>query len=212
MKKNMFLRVASVLLVLTLLSTCAISGTFAKYVTTGSADDTARVAKWGVTITGTSGTANNMFLAAYDGTVESADSADVVAPGTAGTFSSFAVTGTPEVNVKVTYEATVDISDNWHAADGTTFYCPVVISVNGTAVAGSASTALEYEEQVKAAIDALTVEYDAGTDLSTVNDDLSITWAWAYENGKDADDTYLGDLTTAPTISISVKATITQVN
>ena len=47
------MRVASALLVAVLLSTCAISGTFAKYVTEGSGSDTARVAKFGVTVTAT---------------------------------------------------------------------------------------------------------------------------------------------------------------
>ena len=50
MKKNKMMRLASCLLVLVMLSTSMISGTFAKYVTTGSAEDTARVAKFGVDI------------------------------------------------------------------------------------------------------------------------------------------------------------------
>ena len=53
MKKNKLMRAASILLVATLISTCAISGTFAKYVTTGSATNTARVAKWGVELSST---------------------------------------------------------------------------------------------------------------------------------------------------------------
>ena len=48
MKKNKFMRLASVMLMLCLITTCAISGTFAKYTTSGTATDTARVAKWGV--------------------------------------------------------------------------------------------------------------------------------------------------------------------
>ena len=51
MKKNKMMRIASVLLVMTLISTCAISGTFAKYVTKMSGEDSARVAKWGVVLT-----------------------------------------------------------------------------------------------------------------------------------------------------------------
>ncbi len=50
MKKNKMLRMASALLVLTLLTTCIIGGTFAKYTTSGTATDTARVAKWGVKV------------------------------------------------------------------------------------------------------------------------------------------------------------------
>lgn len=55
MKKNRMLRMASALLILTLLTTSVIGGTFAKYVSEGSVSDTARVAKWGVEIK-TSGT------------------------------------------------------------------------------------------------------------------------------------------------------------
>ena len=43
MKKNIMMRVASALLIAVLLTTCAISGTFAKYVSTASGSDTARV-------------------------------------------------------------------------------------------------------------------------------------------------------------------------
>ena len=43
MKKNVMMRVASALLVAVLLSTCTISGTFAKYVTTSSGNDNAEV-------------------------------------------------------------------------------------------------------------------------------------------------------------------------
>ena len=50
MKKNKMMRIASVLLVAVLLSTCAISGTFAKYVTTDSGSDSARVAKFAFTV------------------------------------------------------------------------------------------------------------------------------------------------------------------
>ena len=50
MRKNKFLRLASVMLMLCLITTCAISGTFAKYTTSDEALDSARVAKWGVAV------------------------------------------------------------------------------------------------------------------------------------------------------------------
>ena len=98
MKKNKMMRIASVLLVAVLLSTCAISGTFAKYVTSDSGSDTARVAKWGVEIS----LADDLgaFLpkyetdetgtGAYVGTHTVAclnDAEDLVAPGTKGSMS-----------------------------------------------------------------------------------------------------------------------------
>ena len=50
MKKNVMMRLASFLLVAVLISTSAISGTYAKYVTTAEGKETARVAKWGVQV------------------------------------------------------------------------------------------------------------------------------------------------------------------
>lgn len=111
MKKNKVMRIASVLLIVTLLSTCAISGTFAKYVTTADGNDSARVAAWGIIID-IEGTA---FKDEYEGgpythhsgssetiTVQSADGALVLAPGTDSGENSFKATvaGTPEVATK----------------------------------------------------------------------------------------------------------------
>ena len=65
MKKNVMMRVASALLVAVLMTTCAISGTFAKYTTTASGKDAARVANWGFEGAATL-TLENLFLASYD--------------------------------------------------------------------------------------------------------------------------------------------------
>lgn len=143
MKKNRMMRVASVLLVAVLLTTSAISGTFAKYVTQTSASDTARVAKWGVALE-TGGTLFGPQYQKHD-TTDSAipntitntvvvnGSGDIVAPGTssndlndgAATYKglNFSVTGTPEVAVKVSFS----VADGWKdivlpAADGYTDY------------------------------------------------------------------------------------------
>lgn len=124
MKKNKFMRLASALLILTLLSTCAISGTYAKYVTTGSASETARVAKFGVKV-GTSGSLfSNAYTQANDNTpgtwatsaendtltvVANVQSDKVVAPGTKSDTNGlgFSITGTPEVDVAVNFTLTV---------------------------------------------------------------------------------------------------------
>ena len=53
MKKNIAMRIAAFLFVLTMISTCAFATTFAKYTTNGSSSDEARVAKWGVTVAAT---------------------------------------------------------------------------------------------------------------------------------------------------------------
>lgn len=119
MKKIKTMRIASVLLIAVLLTTSIISGTFAKYVTTGSVADEARVAKFGVTITGTGSMFSKTYFnaGAVSGntpgtmsddpntvlTVESDEK--VVAPGTKSSEATplkITVTGQPEVDVKIT--------------------------------------------------------------------------------------------------------------
>ena len=115
MKKNRMMRLASALLVAVLLTTCAISGTFAKYVTTASATDTARVAKWGVRFIVGSDLFDEYYnkdAAGYTGMTLSVDSdsdpkVNLVAPGTAGDGYTFTTDGTkPEVSYRVTFKTT----------------------------------------------------------------------------------------------------------
>lgn len=53
-----------------LMTTCAISSTFAKYTTSASGTDSARVAKWG--FTPTTITLTDLFKNTYDATVQGA--------------------------------------------------------------------------------------------------------------------------------------------
>lgn len=117
MKKNRMMRLASILLVCVLMTTSVISGTFAKYTTQDAANDTARVAKWGVELQvvgnlyGDSYGANNKIVKDDDTgiTVQAVDYAtnatDVVAPGTQNDEGfTFSLKGQPEVDGKVTTE------------------------------------------------------------------------------------------------------------
>jgi len=84
MRKNRMMRLASALLILTMVTTCAISGTFAKYVTEATGTDTARVAYWGFNDDGVL-EINNLFVKAYknDSDEETVNAkADTIAPGT----------------------------------------------------------------------------------------------------------------------------------
>ena len=122
MKKNTMMRIASFLLIAVLLSTSAISGTYAKYVTAHDGGDQARVAKWGVTVLvdGTlfsdsyknNPTTYNATETGKDITVQAESSGiNVVAPGTQNdTGMSITLTGTPEVDVKVDFN--FEVVDN----------------------------------------------------------------------------------------------------
>ena len=116
MKKNNVMRVFSLLLALTLISVCAISGTFAKYVTKVEGEDQARVAKWGVVLTVDGKNFADKYVATDEGyldaggeySVVSIDGKAVVAPGTPdaddGLGMTATVKGTPEVATRYTLE------------------------------------------------------------------------------------------------------------
>ncbi|MBR3415227.1 MAG: hypothetical protein IKH09_00835 [Clostridia bacterium] len=121
MKKNNVMRVFALMLALTLVSVCAISGTFAKYVTRVSGEDAARVAKWGVLLTvegnnfGTKYAAEDEAYLEAGGeySVESYNGEDlVVAPGTSSDLIDAGMTatvkGTPEVAARYTISGVVD--------------------------------------------------------------------------------------------------------
>ena len=140
MQKNKMVRLASGLLVLTMATTCIISGTFAKYVTGDEAGDSAHVAKWGVTTTISGalfGAHYNAFSeddlesgqisAAYTGSVDSHaeivgetdGEKNIVAPGTKSDNMTISIAGRPEVSGKIEVKVdgnlgeSKDFSDIW---------------------------------------------------------------------------------------------------
>ena len=112
MKKNKMMRIASVLLVAVLLSTCAISGTFAKYTSTAQGKSTVAIAKWNVTVSDIKldTTAQKEFkFNLFDTIVDTKDgtpsaegnsvATNFIAPGTKGEFS-FEITNNSEVDAQ----------------------------------------------------------------------------------------------------------------
>ncbi|MEE1002564.1 MAG: hypothetical protein U0L17_02320 [Acutalibacteraceae bacterium] len=221
MKKNKMMRIASVLLVAVILTTCAISGTFAKYVTSGNGSDSARVAKFGVTVTGTADTFKETYAKNDAGFTLAANTVvsteDVVAPGTSGSMAAFTITGTPEVAVRVAFTGTLELGDKWVSDASSTYYCPIEITVGSDTFKGTTyASADEFEAAVNAKIATFTKDYEANTDLSTIGGDApAISWKWAFEGNDNVKDTYLGDQAAAgnaATISLDVTATVTQID
>ena len=239
MKKNWTMRVGVTLLALTLITSCFVGGTFAKYTTSGNGSDTARVAKFGVTVTATGDTFATEYKSGQTDyanvvVVKSGTTDKVVAPGTYGQMAGIKITGQPEVSVKITYEATqFDLGDNWVDADGN-YYCPLVIHVRNseeldtdkkTTISGLDYTSTDaFEAAVKEAVKAYSQICQPGTNLNSQDDkNLTIDWAWAFETGDDATakaannvkDTYLGDQAAegkAATVSLEVTTTVTQID
>ena len=111
MKKNKMMRIASILAVAVLLSTCVIGGTFAKYSTEATTSDSARVAKWDIevedakiAVTGDQPTVTFDLFNYTDANVDTNganDDAKVIAPGTTGSFT-LTIENLSEVNAEYT--------------------------------------------------------------------------------------------------------------
>ena len=151
MKRNRWMRAGGLLVVLTLITSCFVGGTFAKYVTENEGMDTARVAKWGVEVTVTGDGFKTSYGKDYaesnveGNTVISSTGEKVVAPGTKGTFGGVKITGKPEVAVKITgkpevavkIETTADVDlSGWNVAGGGEFYCPLVVNIGDKTING----------------------------------------------------------------------------
>lgn len=220
MKKNIAMRLASGLMLSCLLSTCVISGTFAKYTTSETTSDTARVAKFGVEIEANGATFAKIYendVAADAGTEVKAD-VKVVAPGTKGSMAAMTISGIPEVAVEVKYEATLTLTGwdiNGAEADG--YYCPIIITVNETSYNGNDyATADLFAAAVVGAINGYTKTYDAGQNLSdeAIVATPDVSWEWKINGGvdqTDTNDTILGDAGTAE-IVLSILTTVSQVD
>ena len=152
MKRNIMMRIASILLVAVLMTTGAVSGTFAKYTSQATASDSVTVAKWAFKV-GTTDIATtknfsfNLFTTIND-TGNTADETDVVnakiAPGTAGSFQ-FSLQNISEVTAKYTItlaqtqtsSAVVPIEystdkTNWYSASNFST-TPTNLAINATA-------------------------------------------------------------------------------
>ena len=216
MKKNKFLKLASGLLVLCLLTTCVISTTFAKYTTSGDAQDTARVAQWGVTITAQNGGTDG-FATSYGTTVKSSTTDKLVAPGTDAELAEFTIAGVPEVSLNLNIEFT-DTEDvflktktgykDWTQEEGTydlaNDYYPVVYTLkfvadttNGTGA--DATLATGNLDAIITKINTLNGDYAvASADWTNILGTYTITWAWDFDAAgagtNDKADTTLGNL------------------
>ena len=241
-KKNWTIKAAVLMFALVLITSCLTGGTFAKYVTGAEGTGTARVAKFGVTITADDST---MFKTTYEtddtaanaagitNSVESSNSDRLVAPGTSenGT-AAFSVKGTPEVAVNVAVSLDADslkevflkkgtYADYTGAGESFTLdedYYPVkfTLTKNGEAVVTDGKLA-----DVNAKLAEVSKDYAPNTDLSQQLGEYSLSWKWDF-NGNDQADTMLGDLAAGTAtadstaystdIAFTLNATVTQID
>ena len=206
MKKNRTMRVAVLLLALTLITSCFVGGTFAKYTTGDSAADNARVAKWGVEVVADG---SDFFKNEYKNPAESAitvhaASDDLVAPGTSGQ-TTFSISGTPEVATQVLLN--VATAKDIFVKAGT--YGQYVVAndynpIKWTLTVDDNGTSVTIAENVSLAVLQTTVTtYMAGATFyaphETLDATFTLSWSWAFNGQDNAGDTVLGNLAQNPT-------------
>lgn len=200
-KKKKMLLILSIVLMLTMVVGMG-AFTFAKYVTTQTADDQANTAQWGFVITadasdlfGTdytlsgTGTSATVVETGNGVAVKATGTGNVVAPGTTGSMS-FSINGKAEVLAKVSLEWTATKDIHLDA------YYPVkwTITENGVPVCE--------DVKLSAALAALkssvgVVSIAPGTE---VNKTYVLSWSWAFDSGNNKSDTVLGLLAGGKTV------------
>jgi len=193
MKKNRLMRIAALLLVLTLATSCFVGGTFAKYVSTTTATDTAHVAVW--KFTSDADTGDNIVqtetftfdifntVKEIGGTAEEevANTEGIIAPGTYGTVT---VALTNDSEVDATYKVAFTAMEE---------EVPLQWSVDGTT----------WKDNVDAC-DLGVTDIDMGATKNVV-----LHWKWAFTDDDvvtqtDAKDTELGINGAAPSVTVTV--------
>jgi hypothetical protein len=201
MKRNLnlngtkVLKIAVVLLIMTMITGILVSNTVAKYTTSFTGSDTARVAKFSVSATGITTGSVALFATSYGSTaVVNGGTDKVIAPGTTGSII-IKFTNNSEVPVAL---SGVTLSET--NADS----IPIVYSVDGTnyyAAGPNLNAALS------AALGTATIA--VGASSSSVN----LNWKWVFyvDAAGDTADTAFGVDTTPATVTTTIAVTASQV-
>ncbi len=238
MSKNKALKIASILLVLVLATSCFVGNTFAKYITSAGVDDSARVAYWGFTRGAEEDFA--LFTTAYNESVLSSNQDNVVAPGTANSASfEFAYTDNADADNSLTettitapevdyyFEIALTATGDYSDLDANTNF-RWTLQMPGDDAAASYNTVAE----LKTAIEALnktaatTTWYEAGTlptGFDAGTNTITIGWAWDFVDDdvegttdknemavQDAIDTAMGNEQNLDDVTFNISITATQ--
>lgn len=197
MGKNKTMKMILITLLIAMIALVLVSGTYAKYTSSASGSDTARVAKWSFNVGENDIVAKDTFTFDLFKTITdtdektetdvvSANADKVIAPGTSGSFD-LVLENKSETSAKygITYTVTNTAS------------IPVQFSVNGK----------DWTDNL-----ANVVESDTDTKLAANNGTKTITiqWKWAYD-GDDTTDVNLGKVGTAKLI-VQADVTATQID
>lgn len=204
MKKSKTMKIASVLLILVLVTTCFVGTTFAKYTSSATGTDTVTVAKWVVKVNDTNiaGVTNpnvsfNLFETIYDstyGTDEADVAAERIAPGTSGAFSLKVENGS---EVSAAYTIALSVAQPAGNNIPIKFYSDSTFATEVTA-----------DDEGKYTFTGSKLDPVGG---NTVTETKTIYWQWDFEG----DDTTLGIAAAADSdlgITVTTNITVTQVD
>ena len=218
--KNKFMRIAAVVLMLCLVTTCAISGTFAKYTTEASGEDTARVAYWGFTGEDADIALTDLFKDTYSTDVKGA--VDVIAPGTtnSATFKFEYTTKTGVTTPEVAYKLTVSTAGS--DCDTLIKNNPNIIwKLDGTTVGGwddllvAIKALAGNKTNGNTATDGVATYGPSETYLPDITETHTIAWEWFFDEttggsvNNDANDTIMGN--NAADLEVTIKITVNAV-
>ena len=222
MRKNTTMRISALLLVLALVTSCFVGGTFAKYTTSANDTVSARVANWGFESTNAI-VLDDLFSATYKDpadqkvTVSSADDKLLIAPGTGGNVAfQFKYDKTAGNAPEVAYNFTVDTDGSECSIENGV----LVWSLDGRKC-GTNGTFAELLAALKLLSgDATgTKEYTPGElpdAFDTTNTAHTISWVWDFDNNgqgtNDTRDTGLGNADTLDDVTLKITITATQID
>ena len=110
--------VAAMLLSLALVTSCLVSGVFAKYVKKGNADFGIELKEWGITVSSKGTDLVKEYTSDGNVIVRSSTSINsgndnIIMPGSSGRLAYFRIEGSPEVAYSVDFSGSIDIGDGF---------------------------------------------------------------------------------------------------
>ena len=220
-KKDLWVKLAGLAIMLTLISSSLVSGTYAKYVKEVTGSDTARVAKFAFNLKDGTNTvtqsqvgeaAFDIFsLAADSGLYDNGSGGTFIAPGTTGDFA-LTVENLSEVDVEASFVFTETNNDDvpvyYTIGADTQRYSSVLTGSYGTE---------SYEDMAAfaTAMSTATGTLDASDGTTATTKTVTVSWTWAFETAgtgqADTTDTALGIGGNA-SVTLAVAVTIAQID
>ncbi len=201
-ENNMVVKIAIVVLAITMIALILLSGTFAKYISSNTAEDTARVAKWQIELNGESLKTSEIDLFSTildsnytDTETDVINTEKLIAPGTSGRFN-LQIANKSEVAAQYEIDFTITNTAN----------IPIEFSIDGGTTWTKDLTDIAMSNNTILA---------AKTGIST---NLNVQWRWLFDGVSnsnytqtDTTDTTLGEIGTG-TVKVKAVVTVNQVD